>query len=256
MGNLHAGHLRLVEMARAWADRVVVSVFVNPLQFGAGEDFATYPRTLERDSARLQARGVDLLFNPQAQALYPHGCAAATRVDVPELSALLCGASRPGFFVGVATVVCTLFNLVQPDRAFFGEKDFQQLLVIRRMVQDLALPVEVCAVPTVREDDGLAMSSRNAYLSEAQRRQAPALYQVLCAARARILAGERDIAAIETAARTALIAAGLRPDYFCLRRIEDLCVPELPDDENPQGWVLLAAAWLGRARLIDNLRIG
>lgn len=259
MGNLHAGHLRLVETARAQAERVVVSVFVNPLQFGEGEDFDTYPRTLEQDAVHLRKLGVDLLFCPGEDVMYPQGRAATTRVEVPVLSDILCGASRPGFFVGVATVVCKLFNLVQPDLACFGEKDFQQLLVIRRMVQDLNLPVAVHGVPTVREADGLALSSRNSYLDTAQREAAPELYRTLCATRDRLLAGERDVAAVEAAARDRLAAAGFRPDYFSLRRSADLQAPPagVPVSVgHGRDWVLLAAAWLGRARLIDNLRLG
>ncbi|MBF0255331.1 MAG: pantoate--beta-alanine ligase, partial [Gammaproteobacteria bacterium] len=169
MGNLHRGHLQLVRQAQERAERVVVSIFVNPLQFGANEDFASYPRTLEEDKALLQAEGVDLLFAPGVELIYPQGQQAHTQVHVPGISELLCGASRPGHFIGVATIVCKLFNLVQPDLALFGEKDFQQLLVIRRMVADLALPVEIIGIPTVREADGLAMSSRNRYLSPAGR---------------------------------------------------------------------------------------
>ncbi len=251
MGNLHAGHLRLVEEARSRAERVVVSVFVNPLQFGPSEDFDTYPRTLAEDSAKLERLGVDVLFAPAESQMYPWGREAATRVEVPALSDILCGASRPGFFVGVATVVAKLFNIVAPHVTIFGEKDFQQLLVIRRMVADLNLDLEVVGVPTVREPDGLAMSSRNGYLSEAERGIAPALYRTLESVRDRLLAGERDFDALEADASRRLDGAGLRPDYVSIRRSEDLGSPEARD----KALIVLAAAWLGGARLIDNLRV-
>ncbi len=183
MGNLHAGHLTLVREARALADMVVASIFVNPLQFGAGEDLDAYPRTLEDDRRLLAGEGCDLLFTPRVDEVYPRGQAAQTRVEVPGLSDILCGARRPGHFVGVSTVVCKLFNMVQPNLALFGEKDFQQLLVIRRMVEDLAMPVEIVGVPTVRESDGLAMSSRNGYLTAEERARAPVLYRVLTGGR-------------------------------------------------------------------------
>ena len=179
MGNLHRGHLRLVQEARAYAQRTVVSVFVNPMQFGPHEDFAAYPRTLARDGELLETEGTDLLFAPSVTTVYPRPPAEQTRVEVPGLSDILCGARRPGHFVGVATVVCKLFNMVQPDLAFFGEKDFQQLLVIRRMTEDLCLPVGILGVPTVREADGLALSSRNGYLLPEERARAPALRRTL-----------------------------------------------------------------------------
>jgi len=191
MGNLHAGHLSLVQVARAKADRVVASVFVNPLQFGAGEDFDSYPRTLERDAEMLEREGTDLLFAPTVQTMYPKPQDEQTRVEVPGISGLLCGATRPGHFAGVATVVCKLFNMVQPDLAFFGKKDFQQLMVIRRMVEDLAMPVRIAGVETMREADGLAMSSRNGYLTNAERQVAPGLYKTLTEVRDALVAGER-----------------------------------------------------------------
>lgn len=251
MGNLHAGHLTLVHEARKLADRVAVSIFVNPLQFGAGEDFASYPRTFERDRELLLDAGVDLLFAPTPELMYPRPAALQTRVEVPGLSDLLCGASRPGHFVGVATVVCKLFNMVQPNVALFGRKDYQQLAVIRRMTEDLDLPVRVVGVPTVREADGLAMSSRNGYLTPEERALAPALYLVLQEAAAVIQRGSRDFAAVEHRAVAALQGAGLRPDYFSVCRAADLH-PAQPEDSD---LVLLAAAYLGKARLIDNLEL-
>ncbi|MBK1724411.1 pantoate--beta-alanine ligase [Thiocystis violacea] len=250
MGNLHRGHLVLVSEARKCADRVVASVFVNPLQFGANEDLDAYPRTLEEDQRLLTAEGCDLLFTPTPSLVYPRGQEAQTRVEVPGLSTILCGASRPGHFVGVATVVCKLLNMVQPEVALFGEKDFQQLMVIRRMVEDLDMPVEVIGVPTVREADGLAMSSRNGYLTPEERARAPALNRVLIEAAAALQAGEEPDA-VETAARRALSRAGLRPDYVSVRSAADLSQAAPADD----ALVILAAAYLGRARLIDNLRV-
>jgi pantoate--beta-alanine ligase len=250
MGNLHLGHLTLVRVARTQADRTVASIFVNPLQFGPREDLAAYPRTLERDREMLAAEGTDLLFAPAVEAVYPRGQEVQTRVEVPGLSGILCGASRPGHFTGVATVVCELFNMVQPDLAVFGEKDFQQLLVIRRMTEDLSLPVEIQGVPTVREADGLALSSRNGYLTADERGRAPAIYRALQAARDRLVEGTA-MDAVEAAGREALSRAGLVPDYFSVRRSEDLAEPQAADRE----LVVLAAAHLGKARLIDNLRV-
>lgn len=251
MGNLHAGHLSLVKAAQARAERVVASIFVNPMQFNDKQDFSAYPRTLEEDRSVLARHHVDLLFLPEQAALYPRGLESATRVEVPGLSGLLCGEYRPGHFVGVTTVVCMLLNIVQPDTAVFGEKDFQQLLLIRRMARDLHLPVEVLGVPTVREPDGLAMSSRNHYLSTEERGRAAALYQVLSRARERIRAmpGGCDFRALEDESMDLLREAGLRPEYFSVRRAADLVLAG-PDDED---LVILAAAWLGKARLIDNL---
>jgi pantoate--beta-alanine ligase len=250
MGNLHAGHLCLVREARARADRVVASIFVNPLQFGPSEDLDAYPRTLDEDRRLLVETGCDLLFAPRVGEVYPRGQETQTRVEVPGLSDILCGASRPGHFVGVATVVCKLLNMAQPDVALFGEKDFQQLMVIRRMVEDLVMPVEIVGVPTVREPDGLAMSSRNGYLTAEERRLAPALRRVLIAAAESLRAGE-SVARVEQAALESLAAAGLRPDYLSVRRAGDLASAD-PDDRD---LIILAAAYLGRARLIDNLRV-
>jgi pantoate--beta-alanine ligase len=255
MGNLHAGHLSLMTQCRGLADKVVSSIFVNPLQFAPGEDYDSYPRTLEADSALLAGIGVDLLFAPAASTIYPrqvdHQAEATTRIHVPSLESELCGVSRPGFFSGVATVVNLLFNLVQPDIAVFGEKDYQQLLVLQRMVADLYMPVEVVGGPIVREPDGLAMSSRNAYLSAAERQQAAALHRVLQHAAAAIHAGNTDYPAIETQASQALQLAGLTADYVSVRRAADLQLPASGD----APLRLLAAAWLGKARLIDNIAI-
>ncbi len=249
MGNLHAGHLDLVKEAARQADRVVVSIFVNPLQFGEGEDYDAYPRTLQEDERKLTQVGVDLLFAPTVDTLYPSGQAAQTRVEVPGLSDILCGASRPGHFVGVATVVCKLFNMVQPDLAVFGEKDYQQLMVIRRMVADLAMPIRIIGKSTVREPDGLAMSSRNGYLSAEQRGVAPLLYGTLQSTAEALKTGNRDFSDLESAAQRILREAGFRPDYFVIRRAGDLAAPEQAED----SLVILAAAYLGTTRLIDNL---
>lgn len=251
MGNLHAGHLALVTQARQRTHRCIVSIFVNPMQFGQGEDFSSYPRTLEDDRAKLVGAHVDLLFTPGADEIYPHGPQNQTRVEVPGLSDILCGESRPGHFVGVATVVCKLLNMVQPELAIFGEKDYQQLLVIRRMVEDLAFPVEVMGVATAREVDGLAKSSRNAYLSNSERQLAPQLYRTLQKIAESIVAGHRDYMLLEREARADLQAAGLQPDYVAVRRAVDLAIPEAGD----RCLRVLAAAYLGRARLIDNLPI-
>jgi len=251
MGNLHDGHIELVRRGRAIADRVVVSIFVNPLQFGAGEDLASYPRTLAQDTERLMAAGADLLFAPTVEEMYPRPRAEQTRVEVPGLSDILCGASRPGHFVGVATVVCKLLNMVQAEVALFGEKDFQQLAVIRRMVEDLCVPVEILGVPTVREADGLAMSSRNGYLTADERARAPALYQALRDAAQAVGQRAADLDAVAAAAAAQIDVAGLRTDYVSIRRAADLAIPG-PGDAD---LVILAAAYLGRARLTDNLRI-
>ena len=250
MGNLHDGHLRLVEAARERADRVVVSVFVNPTQFGPGEDYDSYPRTEDEDIRQLVAAGTDLLLLPDVETMYPGGTEAATVVDVPGLSGELCGASRPGHFRGVATVVARLFNMVQPDVAVFGEKDFQQLLVIRRMVRDLHFPVEIVGIPTHREDDGLAMSSRNRYLEPDERDKAPLLHATLRQCADDLAAGDEP-AAVEVRAMKALEAGGFSPEYVSVRSADDLGKPSPETAE----LVVLAAAKLGRARLIDNLRV-
>ncbi len=249
MGNLHAGHLRLVEEARREADCVVVSLFVNPTQFGPAEDFAVYPRTPDADIEALRVARADVVFTPSEAVIYPGGSAGSTRVTVPALDDILCGAFRPGHFSGVATVVLSLFNLVQPEVAVFGRKDLQQLRVIERMVRDLNVTVRIVGVDTVREADGLALSSRNARLTADERTKAPLLYGALCEAAHRIAAGERDGSAIEATGRAGLVAAGFRVEYFALRDAHDLAVPGAATRE----YAVLAAAWLGSVRLIDNV---
>lgn len=255
MGNLHAGHLQLVEQARQQADRVVVSIFVNPMQFtnvgGDGKDFERYPRTFEEDCQKLSAMEgqPDVVFAPSVEEMYPAGFEKESRVEVPEISDILEGEFRPGHFAGVATVVAKLFNMAQPDVALFGEKDFQQLLVIRRFVADLCFPVEIIGVPTVREQNGLAMSSRNHYLSNEERGRAALLYQTLQQAQRQIVDDEEDFAMIQQQSVERLREAGFRPEYLELRRARDLQTPTAQDVE----LVLLVAAWLGEARLIDNL---
>lgn len=251
MGNLHRGHMELVRRGRELADRVVVSIFVNPLQFGEGEDLEAYPHTPQEDAAKLQEAGVDLLFRPEEAEIYPQGRAGVTFVEVPGISGTLCGESRPGHFRGVATVVCKLFNIVQPDLACFGQKDFQQLAVLRRMVEDLNIPVEVIGVPTVREEDGLALSSRNGYLTQEERGVAPNLYCTLQDLAGELRDGESDYAKLEREGQIKLQQRGLKPDYLSIRRSDDL---QLPTGDEKQ-LIILAAAFLGRARLIDNLLI-
>ncbi|MBI3561890.1 MAG: pantoate--beta-alanine ligase [Gammaproteobacteria bacterium] len=252
MGNLHAGHLRLVETARQYAPRVVVSIFVNPLQFGVNEDFNRYPRTPDHDYKLLQDRQVDMVFVPEVVTLYPNGAQRCSYVEVPGLTALLEGAHRPEHFRGVATVVAKLFHLVQPQVAVFGEKDYQQLVIIRRMVQDLDFPLRVVAVPTVREHDGLAMSSRNGFLTTAERRLAPMLYRTLCGLRDHLVAGERGFTRLEADAARLLAEAGWVPDYVAVRNRHTLLSPQSPEDP----LIILAAARLGHTRLIDNLPVG
>ncbi len=249
MGNLHAGHISLVNAAREHAERVVVTVFVNPTQFGAGEDFDSYPRTIEKDTRRLKKASADVVFVPSVETMYPFGIENATRVIVPGLTEHLCGSHRPGHFDGVTTVVARLFALVQPDVAVFGQKDYQQQLVIRRMVDDLNLPITILTVPTVREPDGLAMSSRNAYLNEEQRKSAPALHESLRSIEEQLREGSREFEALEQSAAESIAAAGFEPDYVAIRRAEDLAQP----GEDCIRFVVLAAAHLGEARLIDNL---
>lgn len=249
MGNLHAGHLSLVDLAREHAERVVVTVFVNPTQFGEGEDFDDYPRTLKRDTQRLRKLDADALFAPDVATVYPFGIERATLVTVPGLTRNFCGASRPGHFDGVTTVVARLFALVQPDVAVFGQKDYQQQLVIRHMTADLSLPIRIITGPTVREPDGLAMSSRNQYLGEADRAAAPRLYATLQEIGAELQNGKRDFDQLEHQAAAALESAGFVPDYVAIRRAENLERPDRDCDEI----VVLAAAHLGKARLIDNI---
>ena len=251
MGNLHDGHLALVRRACELCEIVVASIFVNPYQFGAGEDFDSYPRTFEQDLVQLEHAGCQLVFAPDGDTVYPHGPDTITRVQVPGLGDVLDGESRPGFFRGVATVVNILFNMVEPDVAMFGEKDFQQLLVVRRMVADLHLRVRVESVATVREPDGLAMSSRNGYLTHDERARAPVIYRALLAARDSIAEGETDLGSVEAHGLRTLEEAGLEPDYFKVCRRADLAPPEPSDRE----LVVLAAARLGSARLIDNIQL-
>jgi pantoate--beta-alanine ligase len=248
MGNLHAGHLELVRRARALAPRVVVSIFVNALQFNDHDDFRRYPRTPEDDFRMLETGGADVLFSPAEEEVYPPG--DLTRVHVSGLSDILCGAFRPGHFIGVTTVVCKLFNMVQPDVALFGLKDFQQFTVIQRMTRDLSIPVGLVGVPTVREADGVALSSRNGRLSREERAQAPAIFQALSHAREKVLAGE-DTRAVEQQARAGLSAAKLRVEYFTVCRADDL----MPASAGDRNRVALCAVWCGDTRLIDNLAI-
>lgn len=250
MGNLHAGHGSLVSRASALAEHVIVSVFVNPLQFGPSEDFAAYPRTPEDDQKLLQSLHVELLFAPEVEDIYPRGQETTARVHVPGLEDILCGAFRPGHFMGVATVVTKLLNLVQPDVALFGEKDFQQLMVIRRAATDLCMPVEIVGVPTTREADGLAMSSRNRYLLPEQRAAAPSIFAALERARGAIESGSRDYAALEKQGAESLQQAGFRPDYFSILDADNL----QPPNDGSKELVVLTAARIGRARLIDNVR--
>ncbi|ARA79437.1 pantoate--beta-alanine ligase [Pseudomonas amygdali pv. tabaci str. ATCC 11528] len=251
MGNLHSGHAALVAKAAQRADFVVATIFVNPLQFGPNEDLATYPRTLAADQEKLLQAGCNLLFTPNVEEMYPHGMADQTLVSVPHLSQGLCGASRPGHFEGVATVVSKLFNMVQPDLAIFGDKDFQQLAVIRAMVRDLNMPIQIIGEPTVRADDGLALSSRNGYLNEAQRAAAPALYQAIRQTADAISAGEQDFDALLTSKKQQLEAAGFRIDYLEIRDATSL----RPTTAENRDVVILAAAFLGKTRLIDNLHL-
>ena len=250
MGNLHAGHVSLIETARRHGERFVASIFVNPMQFGPNEDFAHYPRTPRDDERMLSGAGCDLMFTPEVAEIYPHGSERAARVEVPGLSRILEGEFRPGHMEGVSTVVAKLFHIVDPDVAVFGEKDFQQLTVIRRMVTELCMRVEIVGAPTVRDADGLAMSSRNQYLTPAERSLAPVIYRTLEAAARRVRAGDAEFASIERFGFSALEGAGLRPDYFSVRRAADLLVP----DSSARELVVLAAARLGRARLIDNVQ--
>jgi pantoate--beta-alanine ligase len=250
MGNLHAGHGSLVTQARTTAQRVVVSVFVNPLQFGPNEDYAAYPRTPDEDRDLLKLLGVDVLFVPEVEDMYPNGQAATSRVQVPELDSILCGAFRPGHFTGVATIVTKLLNLVQPDVALFGEKDFQQLMIIRRATDDLCMPIEIVGVATTREPDGLAMSSRNRYLSKEDRAVAPRIFAELDSTRRQIESGSRNFEALERTGFEALKGVGFKPDYYSIRDAGTLLAPSPQSREV----VILTAARIGRARLIDNVR--
>lgn len=251
MGNLHQGHASLVRLAREYAERVVVSIFVNPTQFGAGEDFGAYPRTPENDRTLLENAAADLVFTPSAQTVYPFGEQAATRLHVPGLSEDLCGRFRPGHFDGVASVVCRLFCMVGPEVAVFGQKDYQQFLIIRRMTRDLSMPIGIVLGPTVREPDGLACSSRNRYLTEEERALAPQLHAALQDIHESLLSGDRDFAALEERALARLAVAGFEPDYVGVRQAKNLA----PASAETRELVVLAAARLGQARLIDNLLV-
>jgi pantoate--beta-alanine ligase len=249
MGNLHAGHLALVELAREHAERVVVSVFVNPTQFGEGEDFEAYPRTLERDKRHLKKTSADLIFAPSIETVYPFGLEMATKVSVPGLTQNFCGAARPGHFDGVTTVVARLFAMVQPDVAVFGQKDYQQQLVLRHMAKDMSLPISIITGNTVRDDDGLALSSRNSYLSDEERAVAPLLYEALTSVSSELQNGRRDFEELETSAIARLSESGFDIDYFAIRRAQNLEVPDRDCDD----LVVLVAAKLGGTRLIDNI---
>jgi pantoate--beta-alanine ligase len=251
MGNLHQGHMSLIDEAKRLSDRVIVSIFVNPSQFGPTEDYTLYPRTPEEDTQLLEKAVVDVLFHPEVAEMYPGGHERGAVVDVPQLSSILCGAFRPGHFVGVATVVTKLLGIVQPHVAVFGEKDYQQLTIVRRVVEDLCLPVEIVGAATLRERDGLAMSSRNRYLTPAEREVAPRIYQALTAAKERIERGETDFEAIQQAGVRSLEAAGFAPQYFVVTEASDL----QPATRKSRELVILTAAKLGKARLIDNLRV-
>ncbi|HGF3995030.1 TPA: pantoate--beta-alanine ligase [Escherichia coli] len=248
MGNLHDGHMKLVDEAKARADVVVVSIFVNPMQFDRPEDLARYPRTLQEDCEKLNKRKVDLVFAPSVKEIYPNGTETHTYVDVPGLSTMLEGASRPGHFRGVSTIVSKLFNLVQPDIACFGEKDFQQLALIRKMVADMGFDIEIVGVPIMRTKDGLALSSRNGYLTAEQRKIAPGLYKVLSSIADKLQVGERDLDEIITIAGQELNEKGFRADDIQIRDADTL----LEVSETSKRAVILVAAWLGDARLIDN----
>jgi len=251
MGNLHDGHLSLVSVARSHAERVVVSVFVNPTQFAEGEDFEDYPRSLERDKRRLKRLHTDLLFAPDIETMYPFGIDNATSVTVPVLTDQLCGSFRPGHFDGMTSVVSRLFSLVQPDVAVFGQKDYQQLLLIRRLTQDLSLPIEIICGPTQREEDGLAQSSRNQYLSDKERVIAPKLFAILNSIGQDLESGNRNYTELEEHAVAELRKLHFEPEYVSIRRAENLDAPDRDNDE----LVVLAAARLGKARLIDNILV-
>jgi pantoate--beta-alanine ligase len=251
MGNLHHGHFSLVEKAKQLADKVVVSIFVNPMQFGKNEDLDKYPRTLQADQQGLIEHGVDLLFTPTVDTIYPKGLEAQTYIDVPGVSEGLCGASRPGHFRGVATIVNKLFNLVQPDIACFGEKDFQQLQVIRTMVTDLSMAIDIVGVPTMREASGLAMSSRNGYLSDAEKTTASVIFAAMNKVKDALEQGNKDFAALINDAEQMLVDKGFTPDYFAICAKETLA----PASQDDTELVILVAAFLDKVRLIDNLQV-
>ncbi|MBI4005618.1 MAG: pantoate--beta-alanine ligase [Gammaproteobacteria bacterium] len=249
MGNLHDGHLALVLKAQEVADRTIVSIFVNPTQFVQGEDYESYPRTLDEDIDKLSGLRTDLVFHPEVEEIYPGGLQGQTCVTVPELDNIFCGAFRPGHFSGVATVVTKLFNMVEPDIAIFGEKDYQQLLVIRRLATDLCFPIKIIGVPTIREEDGLALSSRNGYLSANERNKATLLYKTLVSISDAVDAGKHDFIELEMRATENLKNAGFKPEYVKICNADNLGKPAAGD------LVVLTAAWLGKTRLIDNVII-
>lgn len=251
MGSLHAGHLQLVKTAHKHADAVLVSLFVNPTQFGENEDLDSYPRTLADDTNKLDEASTDILFTPSIDDIYPLGGDNTSHVHVPQLTNILCGASRPGHFDGVTTVVAKLFNMTRADVAIFGEKDYQQLAVIRRMVEDLNIPIKIIGEPIVREADGLAMSSRNGYLSEDERALAPTLSQVLESVKKQLINGKRDYKVIEAAAKKQLTKQGFKPDYLTILNSDTLTPPFKSDNQ----LIVVAAAYLGSTRLLDNLVI-
>src|SRR3569833_475248 len=251
MGNLHAGHVSLIEAARRHGDRFVASIFVNPMQFGPNEDYAQYPRTPAKDADMLVEAGCNLMFMPDVAQIYPNGSERATRVDVPSLSRVLDGEFRPGHFEGVSTIVAALFHIVEPDVAIFGEKDFQQLTIIRRMVADLCMPVEIVGAPTVRDGDGLAMSSRNQYLTSAERQVAPRIYQTLQVVANRLQAGDTEFSSIARTGVEALNKAGKKTNYFSVRRAQDLRAPS----PNTKHLNEHTTTRLGKARLIDNIQV-
>ncbi len=251
MGNLHDGHLSLVTRAQEQADVVIVSIYVNQLQFGPNEDYHSYPRTMAQDEGLLAEHNVDMVFAPTSHIIYPEGLDHHTVVKVDALDGIHCGKSRPSFFTGIATVVTKLFNIVQPDVAVFGEKDFQQLSIIRKMVTDLCLPVTIAGAPIARAESGLALSSRNGYLSQEEREQATRLYKELEQAKTTIEAGNANFDIVQRDAIVHLADAGFQPDYFNIIRRSDL-QPAGPEDKE---LVILAAAGLGKARLIDNIQI-
>uniref|UniRef100_A0A7C1WXW0 Pantothenate synthetase n=1 Tax=Pseudomonas graminis TaxID=158627 RepID=A0A7C1WXW0_9PSED len=251
MGNLHSGHIALITKAVQRADFVIASIFVNPLQFGPNEDLASYPRTLAADQEQLLQAGCHLLFTPTVEEMYPHGMADQTIVRVPVVSEGLCGGSRPGHFDGVSTVVSKLFNMVQPDIAIFGQKDFQQLAVVNALVRDLNMPIQIIGEPTVRAADGLALSSRNGYLTDEQRAAAPALYRVIKQIGTALQNGQQNYQQLVSDGIKALEAAGFRPDYLEIRNAVSLR-PATPDDHD---LVVLGAAFMGKTRLIDNLHL-
>ena len=251
MGNLHEGHLKLVRKAHSLCDVVIVSIFVNPLQFGANEDLDSYPRTMTADEEKLFTEGAHIIYAPGVKEIYPQGMAAQTQVQVPELADTLCGSSRPGHFNGVTTVVTKLFNIVQPDVAVFGEKDFQQLSIIRKMVADLCMPIEIVGVATCREEDGLAKSSRNGFLNDEQRQIAPLMHQTLTSCREAIACGFDNFLQLESHARMKLLQAGFEPDYFEIRDAQTLQAVT----EDTEEIAILAAARLGSTRLIDNVTL-